>query len=184
PLPPAPALVEAPPLPPALPPVPAPPWPPVPPVPPVPALVDAVASATLVPGRAPPVPAVLVGLAPAPDEVQAPKMPREHPTPRTATPTRRRSFELTRSVYRKTRVSSPSLPEGAPLAILCHLQGGSMRFQLTLIVAALFVPACASSAGGGSGDCALTACTWPSSLDATDAAPDGQCHAERALVKC
>ncbi len=59
-----------------------------------------------------------------------------------------------------------------------------MHCQRLWMVAALFVSACASSAGGGSGGGALTACTWPSSLDATDAASDGACHAERALVKC
>jgi len=58
-------------------------------------------------------------------------------------------------------------------------------------IAAFALTACSSAGGGagnggasGAGD-GLSACKWPSSLDAAGGAPaGGQCQAKRALVQC
>ena len=63
----------------------------------------------------------------------------------------------------------------------------AMRFVAVMFLLGAIV-ACSSSsstgAGGGSGaSTGLPACTWPASLDGTDAS-NGQCVAARALLSC
>src|SRR4030081_3933934 len=53
-----------------------------------------------------------------------------------------------------------------------------MKTLLFLTVTALSLPGCSTSSGA-----ALPACTWPASLDPSDAS-DGRCVAARAYLTC